>query len=228
MKKIQLLFMYRVCTVLIKLILMLYWDLLCKIISVSKEYWIFDSLSYKNWGWISENISWEVKGKLLWTNPHEKQKFEAERLRTRSTKNTLLCWCHSKNAWSILLLQKAWNSKICRYLTVLQKYTGWPKNSLPLLGVSGRKKVFAKQLNRHLFGFATKNLTISVHYFQRFHHQKKDICNSAVFSPNALLQISFVDIILRLPVDISLIENTISYHNQYFEGSSFIYCSNQL
>ena len=28
-----------------------------------------------------------------------------------------------------------------------------------------------------------------------------------------------MQIILRLPVDISLIENRISYHNQYFEGS---------
>ena len=73
-----------------------------------------------------------------------------------------------------------------------------------------------------------KNLTIFDQYFQRFHCQKKDICNSAEFSPTALLQISFVEIFLRLPVDISLIENTISYHNQYFEGSSFNYCSNQL
>ena len=73
-----------------------------------------------------------------------------------------------------------------------------------------------------------KNLTISDQYFQRFHCQKKYICNSAVFSPTALLQISFVEIILRLPVDISLIENIISYHNQYFEGSSYISCSNQL
>ena len=56
----------------------------------------------------------------------------------------------------------------------------------------------------------------------------KNICNSAVFSPTALLQISKEEIILRLPVDISLIENRISYHNQYFEGSSYIYCSNQL
>ena len=35
-------------------------------------------------------------------------------------------------------------------------------------------------------------------------------------------------IILRLPVHISLIENRMSYHNQYFEGSFYIYCSNQL
>ena len=56
----------------------------------------------------------------------------------------------------------------------------------------------------------------------------KDICNSAVGLNTALLQISFVEIILRLPVDISLIENRIYYDNQYFEGSSYVYCSNQL
>ena len=80
--------------------------------------------------------------------------------------------------------------------------------------------MFAKQLNRHIFGFPLKSLTISDQYFQIFHCQKKDICNSAVFSPTALLEISFVEIILRLPVDILLIENRISYNNQYFEGSS--------
>ena len=58
--------------------------------------------------------------------------------------------------------------------------------------------------------------------------KEKDICNSAVFSPTALLQISFVEIILRLPADISLIENRMSYHNQYFEGLFYIYSSNQL
>ena len=85
--------------------------------------------------------------------------------------------------------------------------------------------MFAKQLNKHIFGFPTKNLTISDQYFQRFCCQKKDICNSAVFSPTALLQISFVEIILTLPVDVdtSLIENRISYHNQYFEVPP-IYC----
>ena len=105
---------------------------------------------------------------------------------------------------------------------------GDPKKSIPLFEVSGGTQVLAKQLNRHMFGFLTKNLNISDQYFQRFHCQKKDICNSAVFSPTALLQISFVEIILRLPVDISLIENRMSYYNQYFEGSSYIYCSNQL
>ena len=80
---------------------------------------------------------------------------------------------------------------------------GDPKKSIPLLGVSGGTQVFAKQLDRHIFGFPTKNLTISDQYFQRFHCQKKDICNSAVYSPTALLQISFVEIIFRLPVDIS-------------------------
>ena len=98
-------------------------------------------------------------------------------------------------------------------VTLLSELPGDPKKSIPLLGVSGGTQVFAKQLNRHIFGFPTKNLTISDQYFQRFHCQKKDICNSAVFSPTALLQISFVQIILRLPVDISLIENSISYHN---------------
>ena len=87
------------------------------------------------------------------------------------------------------------------------------KTSIPIFGVSGGTQVFAKQLDRHIFGLPTKNLTISDQYFQRFPCQKKDICNSAVFSPTALLQISFVQIILRLPVDISLIENSISYHN---------------
>ena len=101
------------------------------------------------------------------------------------------------------------------------------KKSIPLFGVSGGTQVFAKHLNRHIFGFPAKNLTIQDQYFQRFYCQKKDICNSAIFSPTALLQISFVEIILRLPVDILLIENRISYHNKYFEGSSYI-CSNQL
>ena len=78
--------------------------------------------------------------------------------------------------------------------------------------------MFAKQLNRYIFGFATKNLTILDQYF-RFHCLKKDICISAVFSPTALLQVYFVEIVLRFHVDISLIEN---------EGSSYICCSNQL
>ena len=59
--------------------------------------------------------------------------------------------------------------------------------------------------------------------FQRNHCQKKYICNVAGFSPTALLEISFLEIILRLPVDISLIENRISYQNKYFEDSSYIY-----
>ena len=90
---------------------------------------------------------------------------------------------------------------------------GDPKKGIPLSGVSGGTQMLAKQLNRHMFGFPMKNLTISDQYFQRFHCQKKDICNSAVFSPTALLQISFVKIILRITVGISLIENRISYHN---------------
>ena len=69
-----------------------------------------------------------------------------------------------------------------------------------------------------------ENLTFSDQYFQYFQiNTFKDICNCAVFSPPAQLQISFIEIILRHPVDISLIENRISYHFQYFEGFSYIY-----
>ena len=110
----------------------------------------------------------------------------------------------------------------------LPNYRVTQKKSIPLFEVLWGAQVFAKQLNRYIFGFPAKYLTNLDQYFQRFHCQKKDICNSAVFSPTALLQISFVQIILRLPVDISLIENRIYYHNQYFEGSFYIYCSNQL
>ena len=107
--------------------------------------------------------------------------------------------------------------------------TGWPKKGIPLFEVSVGTKVLEKQLNRHIFGFPTKNMAISDKNFQRYHCQKKNICNSAVFCPTALLQISFVEILLRLPVDtISLIENRISHHNQYFQGSSYIHLSNQL
>ena len=94
-----------------------------------------------------------------------------------------------------------------------QNILGHQKKFIHLFGASGGTQVFAKQLNRHVFGFQTNNLTILDQYFQGFHCQKKNICNSAVFSPTALLQISFVQIILRRPVDISLIENKISYHN---------------
>ena len=87
-----------------------------------------------------------------------------------------------------------------------------------------QKKGACKAAKQTYLWIPNKNLTFSVQYFQGFHCQKKDICNSAAFSPTALLQISFVEIILRLPVDISLIENRISYHNQYFEGSSYIHC----
>ena len=69
---------------------------------------------------------------------------------------------------------------------------GDPKKSIPLFGVSGGTLLFAKQLNRHIFGLPTKNLTILDQYFQRFPCQKKYICNSAVFSPTGLLQISFI------------------------------------
>ena len=64
-------------------------------------------------------------------------------------------------------------------------------------------------------------------YFPRFHCQKKYTCNSAELSPTELLQISSVEIIVRLTVDILLTENKIFYHNQFFEGSNYIYCSNQ-
>ena len=64
---------------------------------------------------------------------------------------------------------------------------GDPKRSIPLFGVSEGTQVFAKQLNRHIFGFPTKNLTISDQYSQSFHCQKRYISNSAVFSPIALL-----------------------------------------
>ena len=84
--------------------------------------------------------------------------------------------------------------------------------------------MFAKQLNRHIFGFPTKNLT---NIFKDFIVRIFFFCNSAVFSPTALSKISIVKNFLRLPVDISLIENRISHHYQYFEGSSYIYCSNQ-
>ena len=100
---------------------------------------------------------------------------------------------------------------------------GDPKKSIPLFGVSGGAQEFAKHLDIHIFGFPTKYLTNLDQYFQRYHCHKKDICNSAVFSPTAILQISFVEIIFRLLVDISWIENRISYHNQYFEGSSYIF-----
>ena len=99
------------------------------------------------------------------------------------------------------------------------KLPGDPKKSIPLFGVSEGAQVFAEQLNRHIFRFPTKNQTILDQYFQRLHCQKENICNSAVFSPTALLQIYFVEIILRVPVDISLIENRISYHDQYFDCS---------
>ena len=60
-----------------------------------------------------------------------------------------------------------------------------------------------------------KNLTISDQYFQGFPCRKKDICNCAVFIQTVQLQLSFVEIIFKLPVEISLIENRISYNLQY-------------
>ena len=53
---------------------------------------------------------------------------------------------------------------------------------------------------------------ISHQNFQRFQCQRKDIYNSLVFSPTAVLQISFVKQFLRLPVNIYLIINRIFYH----------------
>ena len=47
-----------------------------------------------------------------------------------------------------------------------------------------------------------KNLNILDQDFQRFHCQKKDIFDSSALSPTDLLQITFVEIVLRLPVDI--------------------------
>ena len=57
-----------------------------------------------------------------------------------------------------------------------------------------------------------KKLTISGQYFKIFCYQKKDICNRALSSQTAQLQIYWVDIILRLHVEMSLTENSISYH----------------
>ena len=82
------------------------------------------------------------------------------------------------------------------------------------MGVLGGTGGFAKQVSRYIFGFPIKNLTISDQI--TFHCHKNDICNCAVFSPTAQLQISFVEIILRLSVETSLIENRIFYHFQYF------------
>ena len=75
----------------------------------------------------------------------------------------------------------------------------------------------------HIFGFPTKNMTISNQYSLT----KKHICNSVVGSPTALLQISFVEIILRhyLVLDISLIENRISCHVWRF-SQYLIFCRN--
>ena len=62
--------------------------------------------------------------------------------------------------------------------------------------------MFAKQLNRHIFGYQQKFCLFQTNVFKDFSVRKKDICNRAVLSPTALLQLSFVEIILRLPVDI--------------------------
>ena len=62
------------------------------------------------------------------------------------------------------------------------------------------------------FGFQMNNLTISDPYFQRFPYQIIDNRNCAEFSSTAQLQISFVTIILRQPVELSLIESRILCH----------------
>ena len=82
---------------------------------------------------------------------------------------------------------------------------------MTLFGVS-EEHSFAKQLKRHIFGFPMKNWTISDQYFQRSHCQNRDIQNSAEFISAEQLQISFVKIDLRHPVEISLIENEIVCH----------------
>ena len=50
---------------------------------------------------------------------------------------------------------------------------GDPKKSIPLFGVSGGIQVFAKELNRHTFGFPTKNLTIWTNTFKDVIVRKK-------------------------------------------------------
>ena len=54
-----------------------------------------------------------------------------------------------------------------------------------------------------------KNWTTSDQYFQRVYYQKIDVRNYAEFSSTAQLQISFEEIILRHPVELSYIENKI-------------------
>ena len=68
-----------------------------------------------------------------------------------------------------------------------------------------------------------KNLTISGQCFQRFYCLKKDIDSCAVFSSTstAQLQISFVEISLRHPLEISLIENEIYCNFEYSAGFQY-------
>ena len=47
--------------------------------------------------------------------------------------------------------------------------------------------MFAKQLNRHIFGVPIKDLTIFDQYFCRYHGQKDDVCNFTEFSPSSAL-----------------------------------------
>ena len=56
-----------------------------------------------------------------------------------------------------------------------------------------------KRLNQHIFLFPTKNLTILDKFFHRFHCRKKLICNIAVLSQTAPLQISFGKIYFETP-----------------------------
>ena len=56
-----------------------------------------------------------------------------------------------------------------------------------------------------------KNLTIYDQYFQGFDFQKIGIRKCAEFRSTAQLQISFVKVILRHPVELLLVENKISF-----------------
>ena len=56
------------------------------------------------------------------------------------------------------MVNKISRIKIDRDIQILlQVIPGDPKKNIPLFVVSGETQVFAKQLNRHIFGFPTKN-----------------------------------------------------------------------
>ena len=94
------------------------------------------------------------------------------------------------------------NCRESRYFEDIAKFNFPLEDDLQLFPGLGTTGV-CKTVNWTYFFISNENLTLLDLYFQRFHCQKKFICNSAVFSPTAQLQISFVEIILRLPVDIS-------------------------